>query len=102
MFEKISEWGLVKFFGSLVNPDFLGKKIDKVLELYNSNSFMSAAKRLFFWAIFIIILATVIDLTFYWLRQDQKNTLEKAKRVFLEYKNKLLGSSSNKGRQSRR
>ncbi len=102
MIERISEWGLVKYFGSLINPDFLGKRIEKVLELYNTNTFMQAAKRLIFWAVFIIIVATIIDLTFYWMRQDQKNTLKKAKQVILEYKQRLLGGGTQKGRQSRR
>lgn len=102
MLEKISEWGLVKYFGSLINPDFLGKRIDKIMELYNTNTFMSAAKRLLFWAVVIIVIATLIDLTFYWLRPDQKATLKKAKQVILEYKEKLLGTNAQRGRQSRR
>jgi hypothetical protein len=63
---------------------------------------MSAAKRMIFWAVFIIVVATIIDLTFYWIRKDQKDTLQKAKLVFLEYKQKLFGSKVQRGRQSRR
>jgi hypothetical protein len=38
MLEKLSEWGLVKYFGSLINPDFLGKRIEKIVELYDNNA----------------------------------------------------------------
>ena len=102
MLDKMAEWGLVKFLGSLINPDTLGKRLDKVLEMYNSNSFMQTAKRMFFWAVLIIIVATLIDLTFYWLRPEQKERLEKAKEVLLELKHKYLTSSPQRGRQMRK
>jgi hypothetical protein len=102
MLEKMAEWGIVKFIGSLISPENLGKRIEKVMELYNTNSFMSAAKRLFFWAIFIIVIATAIDLVFYWLRPEQKVRLMHYKERFFEYKDKWLGSRTARGRQSKR
>lgn len=102
MLEKMAEWGIVKYFGSLINPDTLGKRIDKILEFYQANSFMAAAKRLFFWAIMIIVIATIIDLTFYWLRPEQKETLIKAKEIILKYKEKWLGNRTSAGRQRKR
>ena len=102
MLDKMAEWGLVKFFGSLINPTTLGKRLDKVVEMYNSNSFMQTAKRLFFWAVLIIIIATIIDLTFYWLRPEQKERLEKAKELLLEFKHRYLSSRPQRGRQMRK
>ena len=64
MLDKMAEWGIVKYIGSLINPQNLGKRIDKIMELYSTNSFMRAAKRLFFWAVVIIVVATIIDLVF--------------------------------------
>lgn len=102
MLEKMAEWGIVKYFGSLINPDALGKRIDKIIEFYETNSFMAAAKRLFFWAIVIIVVATIIDLTFYWLRPEQKETLEKVKEVILKYKEKWFGGKQTVGRSRKR
>jgi hypothetical protein len=102
MLEKMAEWGIVKYIGSLISPENLGKRIEKVMELYNTNSFMRAAKRLFFWAVLIIVLATIIDLTFYWLRPEQKVRLMHYKERFFEIKDRLLGGRTPRGRQSKR
>ena len=102
MLEKMAEWGIVKYFGSLINPDTLGRRLNKVLELYETNTFKQAAKRLFIWAIIIIIVATIIDLTFYWLRPEQKETIEKVKEFITEQKEKWLHNRQTRGRKSKR
>ncbi len=102
MLDKMAEWGIVKYFGSLINPDTLGKRLNKILELYQNNAFMRAAKRLFLWAVIIILVATIIDLTFYWLRPEQKETIEKVKAFIIEYKEKLLNKNGSRGRQRKR
>lgn len=102
MFEKMAEWGIVKYFGSLINPDVLGKRISKIVEMYESNTFMKSAKRLFFWAIVIILIATAIDLTFYWMRPEQKERLLKTKDKLLEYKDRFMNRPHSRGRQNKR
>ena len=102
MLDKMAEWGIVKYIGSLINPESLGKRIEKIMELYNTNSFLRAAKRLFFWAVVIIVAATLIDLVFYWIRPEQKVRLMHYKEKFFEYKEKLLGGRAPRGRQNKR
>ena len=102
MFEKMAEWGLVKYFGSLINPDNLNRRIAKWMTLYEQNSFMKAAKRLIIWAVVIIIVATIIDLTFYWLRPEQKERLKIYKEKFTELKERLFDKKPTRGRYPKR
>ena len=102
MLEKMAEWGLVKYIGSLINPDNLNRRIAKWMTLYEQNSFMSAAKRLITWAVIIIIAATIIDLTFYWLRPEQKERLEIFKEKFIELKERLFDKKTFQRKASQR
>lgn len=90
MIENIMQWDIVKYIGSLVNPKTLGKRFDKIMELYESNELGLAAKQLFIWVIIIIIVATIIDQVFYWIRPEQRFRLLKALSFLRKYKKILL------------
>ena len=78
MIEKITQWNLVKYIGSLINPKNLGKRLDKIMDLYENNTLGDAAKKLFVWIVIIIVLSTIIDQIFYWMRPEQRYRLLKA------------------------
>ena len=102
MLEKMADWGIVKYFGSLINSDNLSRRIAKWVALYDQNTFMRAAKRLIIWAVVIIIVATIIDLVFYWLRPEQKERLKIYKAKFIEYKQRFFDKGPARGRQNKR
>ena len=70
--ENLQNSGLVKFVGSLFNEQVFGKWLSKILYMFNNNTFRQQAGRLLVWAITIIILATAVDMIFYWTRPEQK------------------------------
>ena len=90
MIENIMQWDLVKYIGSLLNPNTLSKRLVKIMELYESNKLGLAAKRLFIWVIIIIVVATIIDQVFYWIRPEQRFRLLKALSFLRRYKKILL------------
>lgn len=73
--ENLQNVGLVKLVSRFVNPDSLGVWLNKILYMFNTNSFRQQAGKLFAWAIIIIILATAIDLMFYWTKPEQKTIM---------------------------
>ncbi len=70
--DNLQNWGLVKFIGKFINEETLGKWLSKVLYMFNTNSFRQQSVKLLVWAIIIIILATAVDMLFYWTRPEQK------------------------------
>lgn len=75
--DNLYNFGFVKFISRFYTPDRIGKWINKIIEMYNTNSFKSQAGTLLTWAIIIIIIATAIDLTFFWMRAEQQIVLTK-------------------------
>lgn len=90
MIEKIANWDLSKFFGSLINPKILGKKIDQVMDLYENNALGDAARRLFIWVIVIIVVSIIIDQIFYWIRPEQRYRALKILSHIRKYKRMIL------------
>jgi hypothetical protein len=72
MLDNIANWGISKFFASLIDPKILGNNLDRVMKLYKSNTLGQAANRLFTWVIIIIVLSIIIDQIFYWIRPEQR------------------------------
>lgn len=70
--DNLQEIGLVKFVARFVSEDTLGKWIEKIMYMFNTNTFRQQAGKLLVWAIIIIVLATAIDMAFYWTRPEQK------------------------------
>ncbi len=101
MFEKIAEWNIVKYIGSLINPKVLGKQIDKIMNLYETNTLHQAAKRLFIWGIVIIIIGTMIDLAFYWMRPEQQYRIQKYISAAGRYKKILIEKAKNLSKNKR-
>lgn len=75
--ENLQDMGLVKFVARFLGEDTLGKWISKIMYMLNTNTFRQQAGKLLVWAIIIIVLATAIDLAFYWTRPEQKIILTK-------------------------
>ena len=95
MIEKITQWNLVKYIGSLINPTNLDKRIDKIMELYQNNTLGQVAIRLFIWSIVIILVSTIIDQIFYWSRPEQRIRLMKFIEYVKEYKKILFNKLNN-------
>lgn len=93
MLDKIANWDLSKFFASLINPKVLGNKIDRVMELYESNTLGDAANRLITWVVIIIVVSIIIDQIFYWVRPEQRYRLLKYISYIRKYKRMLLDKS---------
>lgn len=74
---SLYNFGFVKFISRFYTPDRIGVWINKVIEMYNTNTFKSHASSLLAWAVILIILATAIDLTFFWIRPEQQIILTK-------------------------
>jgi len=70
--ENLQNSGLVRFVGKFFNEQTLGKWLSKLLYMFNTNSFRQQAGKLLVWAVIIIILATAVDMLFYWTRPEQK------------------------------
>lgn len=70
--DNLHDLGLVKFVSRFINEETLGKWLNKIIYMLNTNSFRQQAGKLLVWAIIIIVLATVIDKIFYWTRPEQK------------------------------
>jgi len=70
--DNLQNLGLVKFVARFVNEDTLGKWLNKIMYMLNTNTFRQQAGKLLVWAIIIIVLATAIDMAFYWSRPEQK------------------------------
>jgi len=63
---------MVRFIARFINEETLGKWIGRIMYMIDTNSFRQQAVKLFVWAIIIIVLATIVDLIFYWSRPEQK------------------------------
>ena len=70
--DNLQNLGLVKFVARFVNEDTLGKWLSKIMYMLNTNTFRQQAGKLLVWAIIIIVLATAVDMAFYWSRPEQK------------------------------
>lgn len=70
--DNLQNTGLVKFVSGFISEETLGKWLNKILYMLNTNSFRQQAGKLLVWAIIIIVLATIIDKAFYWTRPEQK------------------------------
>jgi len=70
--ENLQNSGLVRFIGRFINEENLGRWIGRIMYMIDTNSFRQQAVKLFVWAIIIIVLATIVDLIFYWSRPEQK------------------------------
>ncbi|MBN2879854.1 MAG: hypothetical protein JXN65_09520 [Clostridia bacterium] len=70
--ENLQNSGLVRFIARFINEETLGKWIGRIMYMIDTNSFRQQAVKLFVWAIIIIVLATIVDLIFYWSRPEQK------------------------------
>lgn len=70
--DNLQNTGLVKFVSKFVSEDTLGVWLNKILHMLNTNSFRQQAGKLFAWAVIIIVLATAVDMVFYWTRPEQK------------------------------
>jgi len=90
MFEKIIQWDIVKYIGSLINSKNLSKQLSKVMELYETNTLGQVAKRLFIWSIVIIFISTIVDQIFYWSRPEQRIKVSQFLSHVIKYKKILF------------
>ena len=98
MLEEFVQWNLVKYLGSLINPDNLQRRIDKIIQLYETNTFGNAAKSLLIWCLVIILIGTVIDQIFYWARPEQRIRVLKLYATIKKYK-KIFNNKIKKNKQ---
>ena len=75
--ENLQNSGLVKFVSRFFSEETLGKWLNKILYMLNTNSFRQQAGKLLAWAIIIIVIATIVDKAFYWTRPEQKLVLSR-------------------------
>ena len=75
MLENLEQWGFVKMIANWLSSEAMSRKIVKFMEMVEKDLLGQKAKQLLGWAIFIIILATVIDWVFYLMRPDQRMRL---------------------------
>ncbi|MEX1377915.1 MAG: hypothetical protein AB1Z23_10670 [Eubacteriales bacterium] len=74
--DNLQNSGLVKLVARFFSEETLGKWVEKIIYMLNSNSFRQQAGKLFAWAIVIILFATIVDKAFYWTRPEQKLILK--------------------------
>lgn len=89
--ENLYSFGFVKLVSKFYSPEKIGVWINKVIHMYETNTFRSQANTLLAWAIIIVIVATAIDLTFYWIKPEQQLILTK-------YISKLQGGRAHSNR----
>ncbi len=75
MLENLEQWGFVKMIANWLSSEAMSRKIVKFIEMVEQDTLGHKAMQLLGWAIFIIVLATVIDWVFYLMRPEQRMRL---------------------------
>jgi|GEM_PF-3386041 len=72
MFESMQNWALVRLFSKWFSSETLSRWVQKIMGMVENDQLKSAAFNMFKWAIFLIILCTLIDWGLYWSAPEQR------------------------------
>lgn len=65
----------VRLVAEFITPEKIGEWISSFMNMLENNTLKQHAGRLLGWAIVIIVLCTIIDWVFYWMKPENKVTL---------------------------